>query len=277
MPRMQSLTLAYALTGETGYLNKAVVYLKAWAQTCRPPEGPIDATFLEPLLEAYDLIRPQTDPADRKILDDWVRLAAATLIHSDDPKRDIHKNNWQAHRLKIIAMAAFILNDSDMEKQTLDSLKDFLQGNLNPDGTTLDFHLRDALHYQLYDLEPLIRTAMIYQRAQSMDIYDWKTDQGASVSQCVAFVIPFATGEKTHTEFAHSTVTFDRQRAANGEAEYKEHNFAPRQALRCVELAQFFQPELKSLAGTLCGKPDWAYPTLQILLNEAMREKPAGQ
>lgn len=41
--------------------------------------------------------------------------------------------------------------------------------------------------------------------------------------------------------------------------------------MKCLELAQFFQPDLKSLVGNLAGKPDSVFPTLQILLNEATR------
>jgi hypothetical protein len=144
--------------------------------------------------------------------------------------------------------------------------------NLNADGTTLDFMERDALHYQVYDLEPLTRTAMIYQRAGLADLYDLKTDQGASIRQCVAFVVPFAKGDKTHAEYVHTTVKFDIQRAENHE---KGHaigaNFEPKAAVHCLELAQYFEPGLKDLVGSLEGKPDAEYPTLQILLNEVTR------
>jgi hypothetical protein len=276
MPRLRALGLAYALTGGEDYRAQAGAFVTAWAKTCRPPENPIDATNLEPLLETYDLIRDKMEAGNRKLVDDWVRSVAQTLLASDNPSKGTHWNNWQAHRLKIVGLSAFLLGDADWEKTVLENLQALLDKNLNPDGTTLDFLGRDALHYQVYDLEPLIRTAILFQRAQNLDLYHWKTDRGASLSQCVAFVVPFARGEKTHAEYVHTTVKFDLQRAQNHE---KGHaigaDFPPQGALKCLELAQFFQPELKSLVGTLAGKPDADYPTLQILLNEASRPLPS--
>jgi hypothetical protein len=276
MPRLRALGLAYALTGGEDYRAQAGAFVMAWARTCRPPENPIDATNLEPLLETYDLIRDKMEAGNRKIADDWVRSVAQTLLASDNPSKGTHWNNWQAHRLKIVGLSAFLLGDADLEKTVLENLKALLNKNLNPDGTTLDFLERDALHYQVYDLEPLIRTAILFQRAGDLDLYHWKTDRGASLSQCVAFVVPFAKGEKTHAEYVHTTVKFDLQRAQNHE---KGHaigaDFPFQGALKCLELAQFFQPELKSLVGILAGKPDADYPTLQILLNEAIRPSPS--
>jgi Alginate lyase len=275
MPRMWNLALAFTLTDREAYLEKTMTFLKAWTQTCSPLENPIDATNLEPLLESYDLIRSHMNPADRKDADDWVRSLAQTLLAGDNPSKGTHRNNWEAHRLKIISMAAFLLADKGLEDQTLASLKTFLEGNLNQDGTTLDFQERDSLHYQAYDLEPLIRTAMIYLRAGAPDLYHWKTSRGASIAQCLDFLVPFAEGKKTHAEFVHSTVRFDTQRAHNHESAYEiGADFVPRRALACLALAEFFRPDLLPLVDTLADKPGSAFPTLRILLDDATRPEP---
>jgi hypothetical protein len=273
--RLKNIEWAYLFTGDQSYEQKAVEYVLAWAKTCRPPENPIDGTNLETLIETYDLIRPQMDPAGQQVVDEWLKSVIDTLFNSDIPTKGTHTNNWQAHRLKIIAMAAFTLRDTVTEQRVLEAFKTLLNANLNADGTTLDFLERDALHYHVYDLEPMIRTAMLYQRAQSLDLYHWNTDKGASVAQCVAFLIPYAKGEKTHAEYVHTTVKFDLQRAQNHE---KGHGigeaFEPKASLKCLELAQFFEPKLTPLVGSLTNTPDSAYPTLQILINEAARPQP---
>jgi hypothetical protein len=272
MGHLKVLGLAYALTGSEDYRRKAEDFVIAWAKTCQPPENPIDATNLGPLLETYDLIRPKTEPGDRKIADDWVRLVAQTLLFKDKPSKPTHWNNWQSHRLKIMALSAFLLEDEDLEKKVLDALKNLLSRNLNPDGTTIDFLERDALHYQVYDLEPLIRTAILYQRAQGLDLYNWKTDQGASISQCAAYVIPYAKGEKTHAEYVHTKVKFDIQRAQNNERGHAiGADFEPKAALGCLELAEFFQPDLKPLVTSMAGTANATFPTLEILLKESFR------
>ncbi len=270
--RLKTLEWAFVFTGRENFERKAQDYVLSWAKTCQPPENPIDATNLETLIETYDLIRADVAPADQALVDGWLRKVTQTLIASDDPRKKTHINNWQAHRLKIIGMAAFTLGDPALEQQVLDSFKTLLQANLNGDGTTYDFLERDALHYHIYDLEPMIRLAMVYQRAQNLDLYHWKTDNGASMAQCVAFLLPYAKGEKTHAEYVHTQVKFDIQRAQNHE---KGHGigepFDPKAAQKCLELAQYYQPELKSLVGQLTGKPDSVYPSLQVLLNEMIR------
>ncbi|HTA77883.1 MAG TPA: alginate lyase family protein [bacterium] len=275
--RLKNIEWAYIFTGDQTYEQKAAEYVLAWAKVCRPPENPIDGTNLETLIETYDLIRPQMEPANQQVVDQWLKSVIDTLFNSDIPTKGVHTNNWQAHRLKIIAMAAFTLGDQAVEQQALEALKTLMTANLNADGTTLDFLERDALHYHVYDLEPMIRTAMIYQRAQGLDLYHWNTDKGASIAQCVAFLFPFAKGEKTHAEYVHTTVKFDLQRAQNHE---KGHGigeaFDPKASQKCLELAQFFEPQLTSLVGSLTTTPNSAYPSLQILINEAIRPS-AGQ
>jgi hypothetical protein len=269
---LKNLEWAYAFTGQKPYEQKAEDYVLAWAKTCRPPENPIDATNLETLIETYDLVRSQMNVSDQQVVDNWLRSVIDTLFASEDPAKNNHRNNWQAHRLKIISMAAFVLGDQAAEERALIELKTLMESNLNADGTTYDFLERDALHYHVYDLEPLIRTAILYQRAQNLDLYGWKTSQGASIANCVAFLIPYADGEKTHPEWVHTTVQFDIQRGENHEKGYTPgENFDPPRAQKCLELAQFFEPNLKTLVGKLAENPSSAYPSFQILINEVTR------
>jgi hypothetical protein len=114
IPRMKALGLAFTLTGKVEYGKKAQDYLLAWAKTCQPPENPIDATNLEPLLETYDLLRPHLAAQVKGTLDDWVKSVAQTLLASDDPAKKTYWNNWKSHRLKIVAMAAFITGDAGL-------------------------------------------------------------------------------------------------------------------------------------------------------------------
>jgi hypothetical protein len=270
--RLKSIEWAYVLTGQKQYQQKAGDYLTAWAGTCQPPKNPIDGTNLETFIETYDLIRPQMNASDQQLVDNWLKAVIDTLFESDKAAKDTHGNNWQAHRLKIIGMAAFVLGDQDTQQRVLDALKALMDVNLNADGTTYDFLERDALHYHVYDLEPMIRLAMIYQRAQNLDLYHWKTDKGASIAQCVAFLVPYAKGEKIHPEWVHTKIQFDIQRGLNGEKGYiSGENFDPKNSQKCLELAQFFEPNLKTLVGSLTDKLESPYPSFQVLINEVTR------
>ncbi len=269
---LKNLEWGYVLTGQKPYGQKAEDYVVAWAKTCRPPENPIDATNLETLIETYDLIRPHIDSASRQRVDDWLKSVIETLFASEDPHKNNYRNNWQAHRLKIISMAAFVLGDQATEQRALGELKTLFESNLNADGSTYDFLERDALHYHVYDLEPLIRTAILYQRGANLDLYHEKTTQGASIAGCVSFLIPYAKKEKTHPEWVHTTVQFDIQRAQNHEKGYTVgENFDPLNAQKCLSLAQFFEPDLKTLVGSLSEIGNSTYPSFQILINEVTR------
>ena len=175
---LKNLEWAYVLTGQKPYGQKAEDYVMAWAKTCRPPDNPIDATNLETLVETYDLIRPHIDAASRQLVDDWLKSVIGTLFASDDLSKNNHRDNWQAHRLKIISMAAFAMGDQATEQRALGELKTLMESNLNPDGSTYDFLERDALHYHVYDLEPLIRTAILYQRGENLDLYHREDNSG---------------------------------------------------------------------------------------------------
>lgn len=270
--RLKNLEWAFIFTGRKDYEQKAEELVLAWARYCEPPENPIDATNLETLIETYDLVRPDMAPEDRTIVDHWLQRVADTLWASDDPNKKNHINNWQAHRLKIIGMAAFVLGDKAMEQKVLGAFRDLMEANLNADGTTFDLLERDAFHYHVYDLEPMIRLAILFSRSQGLDLYHEKTGKDASIAACVAYLIPYAKGEKVHAEYVHTQVKFDLQRAQNHE---KGHGigepFDPKAAQKCLELAQYYQPELKGLVGQLAGKSDDLYPSLQVLLNEVIR------
>ena len=277
---LKNLEWAYVLTGQKPYGQKAEDYVMACAKTCRPPENPIDATNLETLIETYDLIRPRIDSPSRQLVDGWLKSVIETLFVSEDPHKNNYRNNWQAHRLKIISMAAFAMRDQATEQRALTELKTLMESNLNADGTTYDFSERDALHYHVYDLEPLIRTAILYQRGENLDLYHEKTTQGASIAGCVAFLLPYAKKEKTHPEWVHTTVQFDIQRAQNHERGYEAgENFDPLNAQKCLSLAQFFEPDLKPLVSSLSETQNSTYPSFQILINEVtrpiIRQKPA--
>ena len=86
------------------------------------------------------------------------KLGAGYVAQIDAQKRPLMgtwRNNWQSHRIKLIALSAFTLGDRKM-MNAAQLFVEHLADNIGPDGKTWDFEERDALHYAVYDLQPLV-------------------------------------------------------------------------------------------------------------------------
>jgi hypothetical protein len=167
-------------------------------------------------------------------------------------------------------MIAYAINDAGYKQYVDEDLKRQLQKNLLPDGSSVDFKLRDAIHYHVYDLEPLLRLGIVLKRATGADIYAVPAESGASIKKSVEWVLPYITGEKTHGEFVNSTVAFDLKRAKNGEAEYKAGTlWDAKKGLKTLTLAAYFDARyndtIKTVKATSSNYSDW-----QLVLNKVM-------
>ncbi len=271
MHKLEVLGYAYAVDGDAKYAAKAREFILAWAKVNRSAGDPIDDTNLEPLLTAYDLARATFSPAERQTVETYLRGVGQAEIESGQKKHDNAHNNWHSHRLKIVGLIALLLHDKAAIDQTVALYKDQIDHNVHPDGSTYDFYERDALHYHMYDIEPLL-TLAIAARNSGVDLYGYQSREGASLAKAVGFLLPFAQGTKTHAEFVNSKVGFDKRRADAGQKEYEAGaSFEPRSAVMVLSLAQQFQPSLLEAIQKLLRKASQKYPNWQIVLNEARR------
>jgi hypothetical protein len=271
MGRLEALGLAYALTGAPPYLAAIARDLDAWARVNQPTGDPIDETSLEQAIVAFDLCAPALAPETRTRVARWLERIAAAEIASRRPGRGTAINNWNSHRLKLVGLIGYALDDGTLIDWARRGFEAQIAANLKPDGTSIDFVDRDALHYHVYDLVPLLRLAIVLARDGGHP-YTWRAPSGATLAAGVAFLLPFARGEAVHGEFVHTRVAFDRERAANGQAAYQPgRRFEPVEARPALELAQFFEPDLVGLVGSLGDTGAAPWPTVRVLLNDAMR------
>lgn len=273
MPRMYALALVYRVSGNKRYLQKAAAYLKAWATQNTPNGDPIDDTNLDNAIEAYDMIKDKLAFDEDASIRDWLKRTADIEISSprNSPKRATSVNNWHSHRLKVLGEIAWAIGDTALQRYTIDGLMTQIDRNLKPDGSSIDFESRDALHYHVYDLEPLLKLSIILKRATGKDYYRYISPKGCSIQRSVTWLLPFVTGEKTHPEFVNSTVAFDRQRAQNGQAEYKAGTiWDPKNGIATLLLASYFDPSLLPTAyRLLASAPN--RPTWQLVVNDLLR------
>ena len=269
MRKMYALALVYRVSRDKKYFKAAARYIMAWAATTVPRGDPIDDTNLDPAIAAFDMIKSDLPAEQTAAISDWLRRTADAEIHAryNRPERATSFNNWHSHRLKIIGEIAFTIRDTALEGYASRGLQEQIGRNLNTDGSSADFLTRDALHYQVYDLEPLLTLAIVLQKAIGVGYYTWKSPTGSSIRGSVEWLLPFVTGDKTHAEFVNSTVEFDRKRAQNGEKGYRTGAlFDPKNGVPTLVLASWFDPGLLEPARQALGTTV-QYPTWQSVLN----------
>jgi hypothetical protein len=255
-PLMRQLALLWQAEHRTEDAAALARLLGDWAKTYRPSFNPIDETNLDAFLDAYAGARGALDAATEPLARGFVRALGEGYLQQLEagfrPNDGRWLNNWNAHRVKMATLAAAALDDPALWTRAKAAFIAHLGRNLRADGSALDFEERDALHYVVYDLEPLVRAAQI----ASWRGEDWlslKGNTGASVASALDWLLPYAKGERPHTEFVHSRVKFDAERAAAGVPGYagawnpatsaKLYAMAASLDARYAELAQRLNPQ----------------------------------
>jgi hypothetical protein len=216
---MRDAALAWRATSDDRFLKLVDRFLMAWVTTYQPSFNPIDETRFEGLILAYDMtasaLPVKTRNATMAFLNRFATGYIAQVDAQPRPLKGTFANNWQSHRVKLIAMIAFTLDNRKMIATAQRLFVEHLGDNVAADGSTLDFAERDALHYVAFDLQPLVTAALAARRHNR----NWLTERaanGATLGKALDWLTPYAMGEKTHEEFVHSTVPFDARRREAG-------------------------------------------------------------
>jgi Alginate lyase len=216
---MRDTALAWRATADPRFLKMVDRFLLAWIKTYAPSFDPIDETHLDSLILAYDLTASALSASTRNAAINFLQvLGNGYIARTDNAKRPLNStftNNWQSHRVKLIAMSAFALDDRKMIEAARRLFAAQLQNNIGGDGQVLDFGERDAIHYVVYDLEPLTMAALAARRHR-IDWLNQRAPNGATLQAGLNWLVPYATGKQTHDEFVHSQVPFDGARRDAG-------------------------------------------------------------
>lgn len=216
---MRDAALVWRATGDDRYLKLVDRFLMAWVSTYRPSFDPIDETHLDALILAYDMTASALPVKTRNATAAFIATLAngyvARIDGAPHPLTGTYRNNWESHRVKLVAMAAFTLDERKLIAAAQRVFVEQVGNNIAPDGSTVDFAERDALHYVTYDLEPLVAAALAARR-HNRNWLALKAGNGASLALALNWLAPYALGQKTHEEFVHSSVPFDAKRREAG-------------------------------------------------------------
>ncbi len=207
---------AWRLSGNEAHFERAAGYVTDWLAVYRPSFDPIDETEVATWISGFDLIAERL-PAQTVAA---MRAFGAQLADGYNAvphrvgDRSTGLNNWHSHRVKLATAGAFVSGDSERIAAARTRFFAHVDSNIRDDGSTYDFYQRDAMHYVVYTLEPMLMAATMA-AAHGEDWYGAPESAG-KLSRALTWLQPYATGERTHEEFVHSSVPFDQRRAAAG-------------------------------------------------------------
>jgi hypothetical protein len=267
-PIMIALAFAARLTEEPRYVAASERYFSAWLSTYKISFHPIDETHLDQMLLAYDLVGAELSPATQKQMAGFSRTLAEGYIASIAHAQTDDISNWQSHRIKLLTQAAYQTGDPKLIDEARRLFEYQVAHNIKRDGSVVDFYQRDALHYVVYDLEPLIIAALAA-KAHGADWFHPAKPKQTSVMAAVDWLTPFALGEKTHEEFVHSTVKFDASRARAGQKGYAGI-WSPDSSLHLYEMAALLDPKYRPIHEHVAASTTGGHPLSWLtLLNDA--------
>lgn len=260
-PVMRQAAQAWRISGDPRYLKQVDNFLAAWADVYQPDFNPIDETNLDMLISAYalttDHLRLETRDASRRLISTLGSGYIAQIQQFHGQKKGTQTNNWQSHRVKLVTVAAAALGDQTMLEQAQLLFKQQVADNILPDGSVTDFQDRDALHYVVYDLEPLVQAALAAKPYGTGGDWLTLTANGASLRAALDWLVPYADGQRSHEEFVHTRVQFDKDRARVGEAGYSG-TWQPKSSATLYWLAAQLDARYLPVAKQLAEHPaDW--------------------
>lgn len=254
MEAMFDLAFAWRLTGNRQFLQATDRYLDAWVSTYQLSFNPIDEGRFDKLILAYDLVKAASSASTRTKVDAFLRKMATGYIEAMEsgnvPVKPTLTNNWQSHRIKLATLAAFQIGDPELAGRAQRLFKAQIDANLRPDGTTVDFLQRDALHYVTYSVSSQLMAAMSAS-SHGQNWYAYQGPEGRSLAKTLDWLSPFASGNQEHIEFVHSVVPYDRQRAAAGGAIYQNKTWNPLTSAQVYLLAGVLDPRWGDLGRRL--------------------------
>ncbi len=244
-------------------------FIVAWTDTYKLTGNDVNENKFWPMLVGYYSLRDGFSAEQREEIDAWVTRLGS--LHAKAVKTSRHFTNRYSKHVRLTAIAGMILDRKAWVAAAHDGIRRFVTESLHPDGTSRDLKRRDTLTYHASSLRPPLQLAMLAGR-QGRTLYAWESKTGGSLKKSVDYVVPYAMGEKTRREWTNSKVGLDRRRAEAGLEKYKPGRlYEPRRALKLMELASYFDPDLLKVVLHLTASDAARYPTWQTLINAAAR------
>lgn len=216
---VETLSLAYYLTGNENYARKAAELIRTWfldpatrmnpnlqyaqgipgISTGRNP-GIIESLAFPLVVDLVGLLAGSQSwtESDERGLKEWfvkylTWLQDSELGRSESKSRNNHGTYYD---VQVVTYALF-LGNKDLAATMLREAKTKRIGRqIEPDGKQpLELGRTIALHYSIYNLRALFMLAKLAENVD-VDLWNYRTDDGRSISKAIDYMIPFVVGEQ---------------------------------------------------------------------------------
>jgi hypothetical protein len=178
--QMNSLTHAYAMTGDKKYADKAISIVDAWARTTTPGFGSGQAgiSSYHPLASVFTSMKALKDypgwkPESKAKVMDWVATYGQRALFRGDKYNNRH--DW---RMLFIASTASLTGNKVLFQKQVSEWKDAVAHTIRASDGMLPEELKRtrSLHYSVYALKPLTAFAELA-RSEGVDLYGSREGQ----------------------------------------------------------------------------------------------------
>ncbi|MDB6124343.1 MAG: Alginate lyase [Pedosphaera sp.] len=216
---VDTLALAYYLTGRKEYAQKAAELLRTWflapATQMHPHmrfaqaipgitegrgAGIIDAVMLAKMLDSVGLLAGSSHwtTKDQRDLEAWFRDFLQWLQNSKSGGFESRaRNNHGSWYDFTVSSCALFVNQTNAAKEIIEAAKHKrIDRQIEPDGRQpFELTRSNSFHYSVYNLEALWHLATLGQHVQ-VDLWQYESKDGRSLRKALDFLTPYADSGK---------------------------------------------------------------------------------
>jgi hypothetical protein len=220
--RVKTLAIAYYFTDNSQYASKAKEFLRIWFlnnDTRMNPNlqyseiapgksnllhpGIMDGYSIPDVIDSVGLIQhsPAWTNEDQQGMEVWFSKYLDWLLNSDAGKKESKatNNHETGYNIQVSSIAMFLNKTSIAKKIVQTSADELIAAQIKKDGSQ-PFELRrtNSLDYSVFNLNGLFKLASIAQNL-GVDLWNYKTPQGAGLQAAVDYLLPFSDPIKMHS------------------------------------------------------------------------------